>query len=72
MSAFNLSQHAVLRMSQRGIGLDDIALVEQYGTEVEGGYLVRRKDAQAYERDAKTKIDQLWRLASGSCAMAMS
>jgi hypothetical protein len=62
MSAINLTAHAVSRMSQRGMGLDDIALVEQYGIEVEGGYLVRRKDAQAFERDAKRKIDQLWRL----------
>jgi hypothetical protein len=31
---------------KRGIDLDDIALVELIGTEVEGGYLVRRNDFQ--------------------------
>lgn len=59
MSADHLTRHAILRMSQRGIGLDDIELVEFIGSEVEGGYLVRRKDVQAFERQLK----KLWNRA---------
>jgi hypothetical protein len=52
-----VTKHAVVRMSQRGIRLDDLELAELIGTEVEGGYFVRRKDAQAYIRDRKREID---------------
>ena len=45
MNALHLTRHAILRMAQRGIGLDDIELVESIGTEVErGSYFLRRKD----------------------------
>jgi hypothetical protein len=47
MSALTLTQHAVLRTSQRAIRLDDLQLIESIGTEVEGGYLLRQKDFQA-------------------------
>jgi hypothetical protein len=62
MSTLNPTQHAVLRMSQRGIRLDDLELVEFIGTEVEGGHLVRQSDAQAFERDAKKLIGRVRRL----------
>jgi hypothetical protein len=38
MSAF-VTPHAISRMSQRGIALRDIELIECIGTQVEGGYL---------------------------------
>jgi hypothetical protein len=56
MNAFNLTQHAVLRMSQRGIGLDDLELIEWIGTEVEGGHVLRERDFQAFERGLKRWI----------------
>jgi Domain of unknown function (DUF4258) len=62
MSALHLTRHAILRMSQRGIRLDDLEIVESIGTEVEGGYLVLQKDAQVFERDAKKAINQVRRL----------
>ena len=49
-------------MSQRGIRLDDLALAEFIGTEVEGGCLVRRKDVQEFERVLKKLRDQARRL----------
>jgi hypothetical protein len=52
-----------MRMSQRGIRLDDLELAELIGTEVEGGCLVRRKDVQAFERVLKKLRDQARRLA---------
>jgi hypothetical protein len=63
MNALRLTRHAILRMSQRGIGLDDIELAESIGTQVErGSYYIRKKDVQAYERQLKKKIDQARRL----------
>jgi hypothetical protein len=62
MSALRLTRHAILRMSQRGIRLDDVELVETFGTEVEGAHLVRQKDAQAIEREAKKLITRIRRL----------
>lgn len=38
MSALTLTQHAIVRMSQRGIRPNDLDLIESIGTEVEGGY----------------------------------
>jgi hypothetical protein len=49
-------------MSQRRVGLDDIEIVESIGTEVEGGYLVRRKDVQAFEQQLKKLRDWVRRL----------
>jgi hypothetical protein len=62
MSGLHLTRHAILRMSQRGVGLDDIEIVESIGTEVEGGYLVRRKDVQAFEQQLKKLGDWARRL----------
>jgi hypothetical protein len=63
MSALTLTQHAVLRMSQRSIRLEDLELAEFIGTEVEGGCLVRRKDVQAFERALKKLVGQARRLS---------
>jgi len=63
MSALHLTHHAILRISQRGIGLDDIELIESIGTQIErGSYFLRRKDVQAFERQLKKTIDQVRRL----------
>ena len=63
MSGLYLTRHAILRMSQWGIGLDDIELIEAIGTQVErGSYFLRRKDVQAFERQIKKTIDQVRRL----------
>jgi hypothetical protein len=62
MNTFNLTQHAVLRMSQRGVRLDDLELIEWIGTEVEGGHVLREKDFQAFERGLKRCIDRSRRL----------
>ncbi|HYU11113.1 MAG TPA: hypothetical protein VEK82_00955 [Stellaceae bacterium] len=59
MSASNLTRHAILRTSQRGIRPDDLELVECIGTEVESGTILLHKDAQAFERDAKKLIAQV-------------
>jgi hypothetical protein len=62
MGTLPLTRHAISRMSQRAIRISDIELAERIGTEVEGGYLVRQKDFQDYERRMKERIDQARRL----------
>lgn len=44
-----LSNHSIIRCGQRGIREKYLDLVKEYGTEVEGGYLVTRKDIKKYE-----------------------
>jgi hypothetical protein len=63
MSISKVTRHALLRMSQRGIRLDDLELAEFIGTEVEGGCLVRRKDVQDFERVLKKLVGQARRLS---------
>ena len=58
----HLTQHALIRMSQRGIRLDDLELAEFIGTDVEGGCLVRRRDVEAFVHELKKLADQARRL----------
>ncbi len=58
----HLTAHATIRMSQRGIANDDLELTRWIGTEVEGGYLVRKKDFQALDRELKQLRDHARRL----------
>lgn len=62
MNITHLTEHALVRMSQRGIRFDDLVLAELIGTEVEDGWLVRRKDMQAFARELKKLADQARRL----------
>jgi len=61
-STLHLTVHAVTRMAQRAIANDDLELIEQIGTEVEDGYVVRERDFQALDRDLKLLRDQARRL----------
>jgi len=60
--AIGMTAHGAMRMSQRGVGTDDIEMIMRIGTKVEGGYLVREKDFQAYERELKHDRDRARRL----------
>ena len=62
MSAFHLTSHAISRMTQRGIGMNDIELIEWIGTPVEGGYLVRMCDFQAFDQKLKQARNRVRRL----------
>jgi hypothetical protein len=57
-----LTRHAVLRLSQRGIRLADMEILDLLGSEVEGGAILLRKDAEAFECEAKRAISRVWRL----------
>lgn len=62
MSSEHLTQHARIRMAQRGIRDDDLDLIKRIGSEVEGGYFVRDQDAQDEERRLKREIDRVRRI----------
>jgi hypothetical protein len=62
MKTERLTRHALTRMGQRGIGNDDLDLILWVGTEVEGGYFLRAKDCQAFERKLKRLISRARRL----------
>lgn len=52
-SLLYLTAHAATRMAQRGIASDDLELISWIATEVEGGYFVRERDFQAFDRMLK-------------------
>jgi len=62
MTSEVLTQHALIRMAQRGIKIGDAELIMMIGTEVEDGQFVRTKDCQTFERAVKQLIKRVWRL----------
>jgi len=62
VTTLNATTHAVARMSQRGIRADDLELILKIATEVEGGYIVREKDVQAYVCELKRMQERARRL----------
>ena len=57
-----LTQHALIRMAQHGIKIEDAELIMMIGTEVEDGQFVRTKDCQTFEHAVKQLIERVWRL----------
>jgi hypothetical protein len=70
MKAIRLTAHAALRLAQRAIRPDDLALILLIGTEVEGGYFVRQKDCQAVQHDLKRLMEQIDRLSGKRVVVA--
>jgi hypothetical protein len=56
------TNHAIERMSQRSLRLQDAELIALIGTVVEDGYLVRAKDYQAIENAFKQLLQRCRRL----------
>ena len=54
MTAFTLTDHAAIRMAQRGMSLRDAELAAFVGTEVDDGYLVLAKNCKKLESELKT------------------
>jgi hypothetical protein len=59
MTSNRLTHHALMRMAQRGLKGEDMDLIMWMGTEVEGGYLVRDKDFEAFRQDVMAWVKQL-------------
>ena len=62
MNSLTISNHATLRMAQRGITPKDAELIALIGTEVDDGYFVRDKDFQKIENDLKRLLQRLRRV----------
>jgi hypothetical protein len=60
--SINFSDHALLRLAQRGIPTSDVELLMTLGTEVEGGYLILDRDLLAAEKQLKRTLTDLRRL----------
>jgi len=62
MNTLTLTNHAVVRMAQRGIMTKDSELIVLIGTEVDDGYLVLSRDYQEVERALKTFLQRCRRI----------
>jgi hypothetical protein len=63
MSGSTMTNHAAIRMAQRGFAADDLTIIQIIGIEVEGGYFVRDKDCQELERTAMQMLARVRKLA---------
>ena len=59
MNNLALTNHAVLRLSQRGFVPSDLDLIMAIGSEVEDGFLVLKKDIQAVEQTLRALLKKL-------------
>jgi hypothetical protein len=63
MSGPTATNHAAIRMAQRGFDADDLTMIQAFGTEVEGGYFMRKKDCAELERKLRQMAARLRKLA---------
>jgi hypothetical protein len=62
MNDVDLTHHAQIRTSQRGIRESDLDLLILIGTPVNDGFLARHKDCETLERQCKQLIERIHRL----------
>jgi hypothetical protein len=62
MNTLVRTEHAAMRMAQRGIRINDSELIALIGTEVDDGYLVLAKDCQRLDQEMKGFLNRVWRL----------
>jgi hypothetical protein len=62
MKPLAVTDHAAIRMAQRGISLKDSDLITLIGTEVDDGYLVTAHDSQRVEHELKRLMDRIRRI----------
>jgi hypothetical protein len=62
MSSLTVTNHAAIRMAQRGFVPKDAELIALIGTEVDDGYLVCEHDYQATEHALKRLLQRVRRL----------
>jgi len=63
MTTSAVSRHALARMAQRGFQADDADLIMLFGTPIQDGFLVLKKDCEAVERELKRLQDRVRRLS---------
>jgi len=57
-----LTEHALIRMAQRGIKIEDAELIELVGSEVEDGFIVLDRDYRRLEVDVRKLLDAVRRV----------
>jgi hypothetical protein len=57
-----LTEHALIRMAQRGIRIRDAELIELVGSEVDDGFIVLDQDCRKLETDLKRLLDAVRRV----------
>lgn len=62
MKTLTITNHAAVRMAQRGILPKDAELIALIGTSVDDGYLVREKDYQEVEHAVKRWLQRCKRI----------
>ena len=62
MNTLLLTNHAAVRMAQRGILPKDSELIVLIGTQVDDGYFVREQDYQEVERALKQLLNRFRRV----------
>ena len=70
MSDLALTNHAVVRMAQRGILPSDLDIIFAIGSEVEDGILVRQKDVEAAERSIRNLLKRLQKVKGKRLVLA--
>ena len=62
MAGLHMTDHALVRLAQRGLGCSDVELILGIGSEVEDGVLVRSKDCEEIERAMALLLSRVRRL----------
>lgn len=62
MLDLHITRHAQTRMDQRGLTEADIDLILAFGSEVEGGFVLRKKDVQAQLQQLRAQIQRIEKL----------
>lgn len=59
MTNLELTQHAQTRFSQRSLDPKDLTILLRVGSETHEGFMVLKRDYQAFERDVKRLLEKL-------------
>lgn len=62
MTTLTNSNHAICRLSQRGLSIADANFIVANGTEVEGGYIFLKKNCSLLERELKFQLQRIRKL----------
>lgn len=62
MNDLSLTTHAVTRMAQRAILPSDLEIILAFGSEVEDGILVRKKDVESAERALRNLLTRVQKI----------
>ena len=70
MNDLSMTTHAVTRMAQRAILPSDLEIILAFGSEVEGGILVRAKDVECAERALRNLLKRVQKVRGKRLVMA--